>query len=125
MVTPLKVTAANFSFFSVPSPYTELTAYIAAEMRSLSAGSENAFLSFLGVLATLGDDFRTRLTELLGAAGWRSGLMGLWVFVGVVVLDRADGDDLPRRELLLFRDDLAGETSVAGLANFTAPCWSE
>lgn len=69
MVTPLNVAAASFSSFSVPSPYTVLTAYIAAVIRSLSAGSETALLHFLEALVALAEDFRTRLREELGVAG--------------------------------------------------------
>ena len=102
MVTPLNVTAASFLSFSVPSPYIALTAYIAAVIRSLSAELELAFLCLDVALEALGEDFRTRLTVLLGQAFFR-----------VLVVDWADDKTLFWCELLLFRNNLAGETSFS------------
>lgn len=68
-VTPRNVTSFSFLSFSLPSPYTELTAMIAAVIRSLSAGSDTEFLDFFEAPSpsgkdlptpTLGEDFRTR-----------------------------------------------------------------
>ena len=113
MVTPLNVTAASFSFFSAPSPYTVLTACIAAAMRSLSAGSATSFLCLGAALEALREAFRTRLAVLLGAVGRCSGLVGSNALMGSLVLDRADEGALFLRELLVFRDDLTGKTSFS------------
>lgn len=125
MVTPLNVAAANFFSFSFPSPYTVLTAKIAAVMRCLSAGSETAFLFFFdadAALLALAEDFRTRLPDevLLGVVGRLSTFFivtGDLDLMGVLVADL--GLDLDR-ELFLREDDLTGEgfinSSFAGLA---------
>ena len=110
MVTPLSVAAANFLSFSVPSPYTVLTAMIAAAMRSLSAGSDTAFFDdFLGVLlAALAVDLRTRFPVLvvLGVVGRL--LSDLEASLACLDTDLLFDLGLPR-DLLAFRVGLGGD----------------
>lgn len=120
MVTPLKVAAANFFSFSVPSPYTVLTAYIAAVIRSLSAGSEMAVLDFLEALLAL--DLAEALRDRFpGETTMLSDFEAMLAFDGV--LDAALDLDFDRREeefLLLRDDDLGGKGSLIGLADVGA-----
>ena len=118
-VTPRNVASFSFLSFSLPSPYTALTAKIAAVMRSMSAGSDTAFLDFFGGAPPppsppspkgLGEDFRTRFGPALLGTGDAA-------FALVADLGGLDEFDLPfpDDDEPAFFDDLSGNGSSVGL----------
>lgn len=118
-MTPRNVASFSFLSFSLPSPYTALTAKIAAVMRSLSAGSDKAFLDFFGGAPPtlplpspkgLGEDFRTRFGPALLGTGDAT-------FAFVADLGGLDDLDLPcpDDDEPAFFDDLTGNGSSVGL----------
>jgi hypothetical protein len=118
-VTPRNVASFSFLSFSLPSPYTALTAKIAAVMRSLSAGSDKACLVFVGGAPPplplpspkgLGEDFRPRFGPALLGTGDAA-------FAFVADLGGLDDLDLtcPDDDEPAFFDDLTGDGSSVGL----------